>query len=122
MMILMNPLSMKSRSGVRIATFEELNLAKQKLANTIKQQEDELLSSPVVSLASSVFRFVSVRSSLKESMEMVSIDHYKKAAINLISTVLMANKKTRKFYVGFVIVKEMIPFILQKVNEYTKKQ
>ena len=122
MMILMNPLSMKSRSGVRIATFEELNLAKQKLANTIKQQEDELLSSPVVSLASSVFRGGSVRSSLKESMEMVSIDHYKKAAINLISTVLMANKKTRKFYVGFVIVKEMIPFILQKVNEYTKKQ
>ncbi len=112
---------MKSRIGAGITTFDDLNLAKQKLENTIKVQEKEILSSPVLSIVMGIFQGDSVRSSLKNSMESVSIEHYKKAAINLLSTLLMANKKTRKFFVGFIIAKEMIPFILEKVNEYVKK-
>lgn len=121
MMILMNLLNMKSNSGARITTFEELNLAKQKLASTIKDQEEEFLKSPVISIVSGIFQGGSVRSSLKNSMESVSLEHYKKAAMNLLSTVLMANKKTRKFFVAFIIAKEMVPFILDKINEYVKK-
>ena len=120
-MNLMNPLNMKSRSGAKITTFNELNLAKQKLANTIKKQEQEFLDSPLLSIASTIFKGGSVRNSLKHSMESISLENYKSAAMNLISTVLMANKKTRKFFVGFIIAKEMIPFILDKVNEYVKK-
>lgn len=120
-MILMNPMSMKSRPVAKITTFDELNLAKKKLANTIKQQEDEFLSSPLVSIATGIFQGGSVRNTLKNSMESFSLENYKKAALNLISTVLMANKKTRKFFVGFIIAKEMVPFILDKVNEYVKK-
>lgn len=120
-MNLMNPLNMKSRSGDKITTFNELNLAKQKLANTIKKQEQEFLDSPLLSIASTIFQGGSVRSSLKHSMESISLENYKSAAMNLISTVLMANKKTRKFFVGFIIAKEMIPFILDKLNEYVKK-
>ena len=112
---------MKSRSGARITTFNELNVAKQNLANTIKKQEKEILNSPLLSIASTIFQGGSVRSSLKDSMESFSLENYKKAAMNLLSTVLMANKKTRKFFVGFIIAKEMVPFILEKVNEYVKK-
>lgn len=121
MMILMNPLNMKSNSEARITTFEELNLAKQKLASSIKDQEEEFLRSPLMSIVSSIFQGGSVRSSLKHSMESVSLEHYKKAAMNLISTVLMANKRTRKFFVAFIIAKEMVPFIIDKINEYVKK-
>ena len=32
-----------------------------------------------------------------------------------------ADSKTRKFFVAFIIAKEMVPFILQKINEYVKK-
>lgn len=112
---------MKSRSAARITTFDELNLAKQKLAKTIKKQEDEFLNSPLLSIVSGIFQGGSVRNSLKQSMESISLEHYKKAALNLLGTVLMANKRTRKFFVGFIIAKEMVPFILEKVNEYVKK-
>ena len=54
-------------------------------------------------------------------MESISVHDYKKVVINLLSTALMANKKTRKFFVAFVIAKEMVPFILEKVNEFVKK-
>ncbi|MCP4884113.1 MAG: hypothetical protein GY908_09995 [Flavobacteriales bacterium] len=112
---------MKSRSVNRITTFDELNLAKLKLADTIKKQEQDILDSPVLSIVSTIFQGGSVRSSLKHSMESFSLENYKGAAMNLISTILMANKKTRKFFVAFIIAKEMVPFILDKVNEYVKK-
>ena len=120
-MILMNLMSMKSRSAARITTFDELNLAKQKLARTIEKQEDEFLNSPLLSIVTGIFQSGSVRNSLKQSMELISFEHYKKAALNLLGTVLMANKRTRKFFVAFIIAKEMVPFILEKVNEYVKK-
>ena len=120
-MILMNLLKMKNRSAARITTFDELNLAKQKLSRTIKDQEDEFLNNPLLSIVTGIFQGGSVRNSLKHSMESISLEHYKKAAINLLSTILMANKRTRKFFVGFIIAKEMVPFILEKVNEYVKK-
>lgn len=121
MMVLMNLMSMKSSSTARITTFNELNLAKKELASRIKQQEDEFLSSPLLSIATGIFQGGSITSSLRDSMESVSLEHYKKMALNLISTVLMANKKTRKFFIGFIIAKEMVPFILEKLNEYVKK-
>ena len=112
---------MKSRSVNRITTFDELNLAKLKLTGTIKKQEQDFLDSPLLSIASTIFQGGSVRSSLKHSIESFSLENYKSAAMNLISTVLMTNKKTRKFFVAFIIAKEMVPFILDKVNEYVKK-
>lgn len=120
-MILMNPLNMKSSRGSRITSFEELNLAKQKLADTIRRQEEEILDNPILSIVTSIIQGGSFKTSLKDSVESISLDHYKKAAMSLLSTVLMANKRTRKFFVGFIIAKEMVPFILEKLNEYVKK-
>jgi hypothetical protein len=112
---------MKTRTGAEIRSFDDLILAKQRLENTIREQEEDILNSPVLSIAMGIFKGGSVRSSLKHSMETVSLEHYKKAALNLLSTVLMANKRTRKFFVAFIIAKEMVPFILEKVDEYIKK-
>lgn len=112
---------MKNKSAVKITTFAELNLAKQDLSNTIKEQEDKILNSPLFTIPAALFQGGSVKRSLQNSMESISLDHYKKAALNLLSTILMANKRTRKFFVGFIIAKEMVPFILDKVNEYVKK-
>jgi len=112
---------MNNKAAAKITTFEELNLAKQDLANTIKAQEETILNNPVFTIPAALFQGGSIKGSLKSSMESISLDHYKKAAMNLLSTVLMANKRTRKFFVGFIVAKEMVPFILDKVNEYVKK-
>lgn len=120
-MILTNPLNMMSKSRVRITTFQELNLAKQHLAFKIKSQEEEILNNPVFTIPAAIFQGGSVKNSIKESLDSISFDHYKKAALSLLSTALMANKKTRKFFVAFIIAKEMVPFLLEKVNDYVKK-
>lgn len=121
MMILTNLSIMKNKQVGSISTYGELKIAKKRLEETIKSQETEILSSPLVSIPMSILSGGSIKGTLQESMESISLDHYKKAALNLLSTILMANRRTRKFYVGFIIAKEMVPFILDKVNEYMKK-
>lgn len=120
-MILMNLLTMKSKPESKITSFEELNAAKVDLANTIKSQEEEILSNPLLTIPAALFQGGSLKGNILDSMESISLDHYKKAALNLLSTALMANKRTRKFFIGFIIAKEMVPFIRDKVNEYVKK-
>lgn len=105
----------------KIKTLADLNLAKQKLSLEIKEQESNFLSSPIFTISAAIFDAGSFKSGLKSSMESFSLHDYKKVALNLISTALMANKKTRKFAIGFIIAKEMVPFILEKVNEFVKK-
>ena len=112
---------MRSKLNQRISTFEELNKAKKKLSVQIKEQEEEILSNPIVSIPSALIQGGSFKNSFKTSMESFSLDHYKAAAFSLLSSFLMANKKTRKFFVAFIIAKEMVPFLLQKINEYVKK-
>jgi hypothetical protein len=112
---------MNSKREVKITSFDGLNTAKLDLANKIKAQEEKILNSPVFKIPAAIFQGGSFKGNLKSSIESFSLDHYKKAAMNLLSTVLMTNKRTRKFFVGFIIAKEMVPFILDKVNEYVKK-
>ena len=111
---------MNNSSG-KIKTFADFNRAKQDLTLEIKNQEAEILSSPIFTIPASFFSTGSVKDNLKDSFGSISLHDYKKAAMNLISTALMANRKTRKFFVGFIIAKEMLPFILDKLNEFVKK-
>jgi hypothetical protein len=108
--------------SIEIKTFADLNLAKQNLKLTIKEQESEILSNPVLSIPLSIIKGGSIKGSLQKSFESVSLYDYKKAFLSLISTALMASKKTRKFFVAFVIAKEMVPFIMDKLNEFVKKE
>lgn len=111
---------MISRNG-KIETFADFNRARQKLDLEIKNQEAEILNSPVFTIPAALFNAGSVKDNLKDSFGSISLHDYKKAAMNLLSTALMANRRTRKFFVGFLIAKEMVPFILDKVNEFVKK-
>jgi hypothetical protein len=119
-MNLTRPLIMNSSQG-KIKTFAELNRAKQKLTLEVKEQESNFLSSPIFTIPAAILDAGSFKSGLKSSMESISLHDYKKVALNLISTALLANRKTRKFAIGFIIAKEMVPFILEKVNEFVKK-
>ena len=109
---------MKSRSNLPIKSFHELVTAKQKLKEEIEYQEEEILQHPLYRIPSTLLQ----GGGIKSSVESVSLEDYKKAAIKLLSAVLMANKHTRKFFVGFIIAKEMVPFIVDKVNEYIKQK
>jgi hypothetical protein len=104
-----------------INSFEDLKKTKNRLKRDIKEQEKTFKNNPLFKISSSLFGGSSFESSLKTSVDSISLDSFKTLGLNLLSTILMANKKTRKFFIAFVIAKEMIPFTLQKINEIVKK-
>lgn len=104
-----------------INSFEGLKNAKNSLKRDIEEQELTFRNHPLIKISSSLFNGSSFKSSLKTSVDSISLDSFKSLGANLLSTILMANKKTRKFFIAFVIAKEMIPFTLQKINELVKK-
>ena len=104
-----------------IRSFEELVLARQNLKDEIMAQEADILNSPFVTIPSAIIQGGTFKSSLKNSLGTISIDDYKHAVMNLIGTALLANRRTRKFYIGFVIAKELVPFFIEKFNELVKK-
>jgi len=112
---------MKSEFGTRINSYEDLIKAKSQLRLKIEEQGNDIKNNPFFKLPASIFKGNSFKSTVKSSVESISLDDYKKTAENLLSTILMANKKTRKYFIAFVIAREMIPFTIQKVNELLKK-
>jgi hypothetical protein len=112
---------MKGEFGSRINSYEDLINVKSRLRIEIEEQGNEIKNNPLFKLPASIFKGNSFKSSFKSSVESISLDDYKKTAENILSTILMANKKTRKFFIAFIIAREMIPFTIQKVNELLKK-
>ena len=100
---------------------KELNEARAKLRLEIASQEIELLEHPFISVPLALIDSTSVKGTLQESMESLSLGNYKNAILGLVGTVLLANRRTRKFFIAFMVAKELVPFLVQKVNSAMKK-
>lgn len=111
---------MSNETHLNIRSYEDLINAKTILKSEIKEQEDSFMNNPVFKISSSLFAGGSLKSSFEKSFETLSIDDIKKTGENLLGTFLMANKRTRKFYIAFVIAREMVPFLFTKINEVFK--
>ncbi len=112
---------MKFESNYRIRSINDLNRAKQELRNTIAIQEQELLDHPVISIPLSLLETSSIKGSVHTALESISLENYKNALMSLLGTFLLANRKTRKFFIGFVIAKELVPYAIQKIEEMRRK-
>ena len=108
---------MNNEIKFEITSFEDLINAKNKLKSEIEVQEINFMNNPVFKIYSSFFSGGSLKSSFHKSFETLSLDDIMKTGENLLSTFLMANKKTRKFFIAFVVAKEMVPFLFMKINE-----
>lgn len=106
----------------QIRTYEDLINAKKELRSTLKKQEVTFLNNPVINISSSLFGGNSLKEALKTPLASISRENIIKTAESILSTFLLANRKTRGIYIGYVIAKEMIPFTLIKVNEMLNKK
>lgn len=113
---------MSNAINFKINSFKDLINTKALLRSEIEEQEISFKNNPIFKISSSFFKGGSFKSSFRNSFESVAFDDLRKMGQNLLSTVLMANKKTRKFFIAFIIAKEMVPFTLQKINDLLKKQ
>lgn len=108
---------MSNKNNLKIHSYKDLINAKILLRSEIEEQENSFMNNPVFKISSSFFKGNSFKNSFQKSFESLSLDDIKKTGENLLSTVLMANKKTRKFFIAFIIAKEMVPFVFMKINE-----
>jgi len=113
---------MSNAINFKINSYKDLINTKTLLRSEIEEQEMSFKNNPIFKISSSFFKGGSFKSTFQSSFDSVSFDELRKMSQNLLSTVLMANKKTRKFFIAFIIAKEMVPFTLQKINDLLKKQ
>ena len=105
----------------RIRSFNDLNRAKDVLRDEIAMQEAQLLDHPVISIPLAFLETSSIKGSIQNSLESISLENYKHALMSLVGTIMLANKRTRKFFIGFVIAKELVPYAVRKIEEILKK-
>ena len=112
---------MKVDSSAPIRSMRDLNRAKETLRLEIADQEVELLEHPLVSIPLALIDGASVKGSIHDSIESFSLGNYKNALMSLAGTFLLANRKTRKIFIVFMLAKELVPFVIHKMNDIIKK-
>ena len=108
---------MSNELNFKINSYDDLVNAKKILKSDIEEQENAFINNPVFKISSSLFSGDSFKNSFQKSFDSLSLSDMIKTGENLLSTVLMANKKTRKFFIAFIVAKEMVPFLFMKINE-----
>lgn len=103
----------QSKRQLDICSFEELQIARVNLKQTIKTQEESLKNNPIAKIAGSLNNSKSVTKSLKDGFSNLNLQ----STETIISSILLTLKSTRKYYIGYIVAREMIPFVIEKVNE-----
>ena len=101
-----------------ITSFDELQQVRKNLKEVIEEQETSLKNSPLVKISNSLSNTSSLTESLKDGFSDINF----KSAETIVSSLLLTFKSTRKYFVGFLIAKEMVPFMINKVKELTEKK
>jgi len=112
---------MKVNTKTPIRSMKDLNRTKESLRLEIAAQEMELLEHPLVSVPMALLEGSSIKGSIHDSLESFSLGNYKNALMSLVGTFLLANRKTRKIFIVFMLAKELVPFVIHKMNDIVKK-
>ena len=102
-----------SKNTYDIKSYEDLQAARDNLKLTIKEQEQSFNENPIVKIADSLKNKESMKNSLFENLPNLNFETGEK----IISSFLLANKVTRKYFAGYLVAKEMIPYLIDKVKD-----
>jgi len=113
----------------RIKTFSDLQAEKAKLKSEISDLESDFKSSPILKISSAIFgKGKYPDSAFKRPLSFLTKGNNSNSLTtglvhtteNLLGTFLISNKFTRKYFIGYTIAKEMIPFAVKKFYEVFK--
>lgn len=111
---------MTSSPKKQLHSFAELLQEKSRLKREIEDQEFAFKENPIYKISTSLLDANS-SNPFKRPLTFNSDKNLKIGAEGIISALLLASKTTRKYFIGYTIAKEMIPFTIQKINEFIKK-
>ena len=95
-----------------IKSYKDLQAAKINLRISIQEQEQSFRNNPVVKIADSIKNKESAKSILFENLPGIKFE----TGEQFISSFLLGNKVTRNYFAGYLVAKEMIPYIFEKIK------
>jgi len=104
-----------ARNEFNIGSYEDLKFAQEQLRKDNKEIEISIKNNPVVKISTSLLGGESVK--VKENFVNNLTRGNRHSAAKMVKALLFANKITRKYFVGYTIAKEMIPYTLDRVNK-----
>jgi hypothetical protein len=119
-----------SSKNSSIKTFADLKAEKLRLRSEISQIESDFKSNPLLKIGNALLgkdkhpnspyshplSFLTKKNNSILSTSLINTTE------SLLGTFLISNKLTRKYYIGYTIAREMIPFAIQKFNEIFKQK
>ncbi len=122
---------MSSNKITGIRTFKDLKSEKARLRSEISGIEHEFKTNSILKISSTLFsKERHSESVFKRPLSFLAGNKYDNSLTgdlihtteNLLGTFLISNKFTRKYFIGYTIAKEMIPFAVKKFNEIFKEK
>tara|TARA_R110000787_G_scaffold43372_1_gene106416 strand:+ start:23717 stop:24061 length:345 start_codon:yes stop_codon:yes gene_type:complete len=101
-----------SKNTYDIKSYEDLQAARKNLRISIQEQEQSFKNLPIVKIVDAIKNKESIKSSLFENLSGINFESGEK----LISSFLLSNKVTRKYFAGYLVAKEMIPYVFEKIK------
>lgn len=101
-----------SKKTYDIKSYEDLKAARNQLKTIIKEQEQSFNNNPIVKIADAIKNKESIKTSLFENLPDLKFETGEK----LLSSFLLTNKVTRKYFAGYLVAKEMIPYLFDKIK------
>ena len=95
-----------------IKSYKDLKAAKINLRISIQEQEQSFKNKSVVKIVDSIKNKESAKSILFENLPGIKFE----TGEQFISSFLLGNKVTRNYFTGYLVAKEMIPYIFEKIK------
>ena len=102
----------------KIMTYQDLINAKKELKEEISLQEANFQNNKLIKFASSLDKGESLKGSVFDTLTSVGFKDIITSPLgSLLSTYLLSNKLIRKYFIGYTILKETIPYAFQKLKD-----
>jgi hypothetical protein len=101
-----------------IKTYQDLINAKKELKIEISDAENELKNNKLFKFSSAIIEGKSLKEPLLDSVSSIDLKSILSSPLgNILNTFLLTNKFVRKYFVAFTIIKETVPYALNKLKD-----
>ena len=102
----------------KITSYQDLLDAKNDLKEDISLQEADLQNNKFIKFVTSIDKGAPLKGTILESISSVGFKDIITSPLgSLLSTYLLSNKVIRKYFIGFTILKETIPYAFRKLKD-----
>ncbi len=106
-----------AKNEFNIESFDDLKFAQQQLRLDNANIELSMKENPIVKISSSLLGGNPIKDTFVNNLS----GGNRQSGAKMIKALLLASKVTRKYFIGYTIAKEMVPYTLQKVNDLLRK-